>query len=88
MNRSLIPLLFSVMLCVRYPLLAQDVPESEVVHPNQRATVSDLSLVKAHGANPADIAKAALEIVLSAAKIKCDPGSQLETVVEANAEFL
>ncbi len=70
------------------PAVAQElpVPDPEVVHPNLRVTVNNLSFVKASDESKAAVAKAALAIVLSASNVKCDPASQVNSVLEANAE--
>ena len=64
---------------------AQEVPDNEVFHPNQRVIVANLPLVTAKESSASASAKAAVAIVLSSAKIKCDPRSQVESVIESNA---
>jgi hypothetical protein len=61
---------------------AQIAPDSEVVHPNQRIMVANLPRTTAENSNVSGTAKAAVEIVLSP-EIKCDPGSQLESLIGA-----
>lgn len=74
------------MLFLALPLAAQDMPgDVEVVRPNQRVTLPNLPPVTAADASSPAVAKAALAIVLSGLKVKCGPGSQLESVVEATA---
>ncbi len=60
-----------------------DAGTAVAVHPNQRITVPNLPAVVA--TNDGGVARAAVAIVLSGSKVKCDPGSPLETVLEATA---
>ncbi|MDT8067794.1 MAG: hypothetical protein ROO76_06460 [Terriglobia bacterium] len=79
-----------VIFFILFPLipsaLAQDlpVPDPEVVHPNLRVTIT-MPSVKATDQGKTAIVKAAVAMVLGAADLKCDPGSQLNAVLEANA---
>jgi hypothetical protein len=75
--------LFTILLFIGSSLAAQITPEQEVVHAYKRVTVPDLAFITATDSNAA---KAAVAIVLSSLKVKCDPSSQVESVTEANAE--
>ncbi len=61
-------------------------PDPEVVHPNIRITVPHLSPVNVAGELNGTAANAAVLTVLGASNLKCDPASQLNAVLEANAE--
>ncbi len=67
------------------PVCAQTEGTYEVVHPNQRVTVQKLIPVTAADTSSAATAKAAVATALSASKVKCGPGSQLENVLDATA---
>jgi hypothetical protein len=77
---------FAAVLAVAFGLCtqAQIAPDSEVVHPNQRATVENLPHITVEGSAASATAKALVEIVLRL-KTKCDPGSQLESAIESIA---
>jgi hypothetical protein len=75
---------FAILLFIGSSLAAQDIPGAEVVHPNQRVNVPNLAVVTATDASSPAVARAALAIVLSSSKAKCDPDSQLDAAVDAN----
>lgn len=66
--------------------VAQDVavPDPELVHPNIRVSVPHLASVKSDDESGGAAAKTVMAIVLSALNVRCDPASQLNTVLEAN----
>lgn len=68
--------------------VAQDLPapDPEVVHPNVRVSISNMPVVKISDQSSVAVAKAAVAMVLGATKVNCDPASQLNTILEANAE--
>ena len=76
---------FAVLLLAASMVAAQDAPETEIVHPNQRVTVPDLAFVTATDTGSTAIAQAALAIVLSVSKTKCDRGSQINIAVDGTA---
>jgi hypothetical protein len=61
---------------------AQTTPDSEVVHPNQRATVDKLPHLVAEGSGTSAAAKTLVDIVLGV-KTRCDSGSQVESAIES-----
>ncbi len=69
------------------PAIAQDLPtpDPEVVHPNLRVALNNMPSVKVSDQSGLTVAKTAVAMVLGATKVNCDPGSQLNTVLEANA---
>ncbi len=78
---------FSIALFLSSPLAGQDIPviDPEVVYPYRRVTVANLAVVTATDTSRPAVAKAALAIVVSASKLKCDPDSQIESVADAKA---
>ncbi len=65
---------------------AQDVPiEGEVVHPNLRITVPNLPALTAVDQSGTAVAKAGLDIIFSAAKLKCEGSFHLESVMDGYA---
>ncbi len=80
-------LVFGVCLSIAFlgsQVAAQtDAGTAVAVHPNQRITVPNLSTVSS--TNDGGVARAAVAIVLSGSKVKCDPGSPLEVVLDATA---
>ncbi len=75
----------AVIFSLALPLAAQDIGDVEVVHPNQRVIIPDLLFITAPDTGSPAVAKAAVAIVLSGSKIKCDPGSQVEHMAETIA---
>jgi hypothetical protein len=78
--------LFAVAVFLVSPVFAQiDSGDVEVLHPNLRVAVPNLAAITTAHESSQSVAKAALAIVLSGSRVKCEPGSQLETVGDANA---
>ncbi len=76
---------FSLLLVGR--VAGQDIPLDgyPVVHPYQRVQISNLDNISSTDTSSPAIAKAALAIVISASKLKCEHDSQLESIADANA---
>lgn len=87
MKDRLAVIVFFSLLALIPMALAQDpnAPDPEVVHPNLRVAVSNMPSVKVFDQSATAVAKAAVATVLGAVEINCDSGSQLNTVLEANA---
>jgi hypothetical protein len=66
-------------------LAAPPTIDSETIHPNQRITVSVADTYALDSSNTA-VANAALGIVLSSSNLKCEAGSQLQSIIESYAQ--
>ena len=74
----------ALALVVSSPAQELPVPDPEVVHPNIRVSVPNLSPENAADESSGAVAQAAMATVLSASNMTCDSASQLNAVLEAN----
>jgi hypothetical protein len=85
-NRFTFVAFVAAALFFRTPLVAQDLPPA-YIHPYQRIAVPNLAQFRAADDSRPAVLKAVVATVLSGLNVKCGSGSQLYSVLEANAEL-